>query len=152
MRDRGQTLSSCTACHATVRPGMQAVADAHKHIAQLTSQLKSKSEAAAGLEAQLRSTSEEAISLAAQLEAAQIDAKAAKDTVTAERENAAILEAARAAAVKVCSSPSRIICVPGNLSMHRCGFTIAFRRRDALNEVQRVPIHRRSCCCKWHQH
>ncbi len=80
---------------------LQAVADAHKHIAQLTSQLKVKSEDVAQLDSQLLSKREEVTSLAAQLEAAQTDARAAKDTVTAERENAAILEAARAAAVKV---------------------------------------------------
>ncbi len=79
---------------------LQAVADAHKHIAQLTSQLKAKSEDVAQLDSQLLSQKEEMANLAAQLEAAQTDARAAKDTVTAERENAAILEAARAAAVK----------------------------------------------------
>ena len=49
----------------------------------------------------LESRGEEAASLAAQLEAAQTDARAAKETVTAERANSATLEAARAAAVKV---------------------------------------------------
>ena len=96
-------MSAVLRCSNIVYACPQALADAHKHVAQLTSQLKSKSEEATGVGEQLKAKSEENASLATQLEAAQADAKAAKDTVTAERENAAILEAARAAAVKVAS-------------------------------------------------
>ena len=69
---------------------MQALADAHKHVAQLTSQLKAKSE--------------EALKLSAMLEEARADGDAAKAKLKGERENSATLEDARAAAVKVLST------------------------------------------------
>lgn len=82
---------------------LQAVADADKHVAQLCDQLEVKEE--------------EAVVLEAKLEEAIVDGNAAKGKLKGERESSALLEAARAAAVKVhCAcKPERGASIPRGL-------------------------------------